>query len=56
VWEHYLGLCALNEHFLEYRQVVKREIEAQLAEYMANEAGLQGLPTREESVSEAIAS
>ncbi len=56
VWEHYLGLCALNEHFLEYRQVVKTEIEAQLAEYMAHEAGLQGLPTREEAVSEAIAS
>lgn len=38
VWQHYLGICALGEHFLEYRQVVRREIEAQLAEYLANEA------------------
>lgn len=56
VWEHYLGLCALNEHFLEYRQVVQTEIEAQLAEYLATETGLQVLPDLEPEVSEAIAS
>jgi radical SAM superfamily enzyme YgiQ (UPF0313 family) len=36
VWEHYLSVCALYEHFLEYRTIVKHEIEAQLAEYLAN--------------------
>jgi radical SAM superfamily enzyme YgiQ (UPF0313 family) len=37
VWEHYLTVCAHNEHFLEYRQIVKDEIEAQLAEFIAQE-------------------
>ena len=40
VWEHYLTLCAHNEHFLEYRQIVKTEIERQLAEYKAQKAQL----------------
>ncbi|WP_413166208.1 B12-binding domain-containing radical SAM protein [Capilliphycus salinus ALCB114379] len=35
VWEHYLTLCAHNEHFLEYRQAVREQIEAQLAEFIA---------------------
>jgi len=33
VWEHYLTICAHNEHFLQYRQVVKQEIEQQLANF-----------------------
>jgi hypothetical protein len=37
VWEHYLTMCAHNEHFLEYRQIVRDEIEAQLAEFLALE-------------------
>jgi radical SAM superfamily enzyme YgiQ (UPF0313 family) len=37
VWEHYLTLCAHNEHFLEYRQIVKTQIETQLAEFLAKE-------------------
>ncbi|BFM40449.1 DUF4070 domain-containing protein [Synechocystis sp. LKSZ1] len=37
VFEHYLTLCAHNEHFLEYRAIVRREIEAQLAEFLAQE-------------------
>ncbi|MBE9143065.1 B12-binding domain-containing radical SAM protein [Planktothrix mougeotii] len=41
VWDHYLTLCAHNEHFLEYRQIVKTEIEQQLAEYKAQKAQLQ---------------
>lgn len=41
VWEHYLTMCAHNEHFLEYRQIVKDEIEAQLAEFQAQEQQLQ---------------
>ena len=41
VWEHYLTMCAHNEHFLEYRQIVRDEIEAQLAEFKAQEKLLQ---------------
>ncbi|GAB4529768.1 MAG: B12-binding domain-containing radical SAM protein [Pleurocapsa sp.] len=41
VWEHYLTMCAHNEHFLEYRQIVRDEIEAQLAEFQAQEKQLQ---------------
>jgi radical SAM superfamily enzyme YgiQ (UPF0313 family) len=37
VWDHYLTVCAHNEHFLEYRQIVRDEIEAQLAEFLADE-------------------
>jgi radical SAM superfamily enzyme YgiQ (UPF0313 family) len=38
VWEHYLTVCAHNEHFLEYRQIVRDEIEGQLTEFLAQEA------------------
>ena len=38
VWEHYLTVCAHNEHFLEYRQIVRDQIEGQLAEFLAQEA------------------
>jgi radical SAM superfamily enzyme YgiQ (UPF0313 family) len=37
VLQHYLGICALGEHFLEYRQLVRDQIEAQLAEYLASQ-------------------
>jgi radical SAM superfamily enzyme YgiQ (UPF0313 family) len=37
VAEHYLSACAHNEHFLEYRQIVRDEIESQLDEYLANQ-------------------
>ncbi|MBO3458061.1 B12-binding domain-containing radical SAM protein [Aetokthonos hydrillicola Thurmond2011] len=33
--ELYLDTCAHNEHFLEYRQIVRDQIESQLAEYLA---------------------
>ena len=41
VWEHYLIVCAHNEHFMEYRQIVRDEIEGQLAEFLAEEAKLK---------------
>jgi radical SAM superfamily enzyme YgiQ (UPF0313 family) len=41
VWEHYIAVCAHNEHFLEYRQIVRDQIEAQLAEFRAEEARLR---------------
>jgi len=33
VVEQYITVCAHNEHFLEYRDIVKQQIEAQLAEF-----------------------
>ncbi len=38
VWEQYLTLCAHNEHFLEYRQIVKDQIESQLQEFLAEKS------------------
>ncbi|WP_413173062.1 B12-binding domain-containing radical SAM protein [Anabaena azotica] len=34
----YLAVCAQIEHFLEYRQIVRDQIEAQVAEFLAAEA------------------
>ncbi|MBW4639433.1 MAG: DUF4070 domain-containing protein [Gloeocapsa sp. UFS-A4-WI-NPMV-4B04] len=51
VWEHYLTVCAHNEHFLEYRQIVRDEIEGQLAEFSAQAAEQQA---QANEVSEAI--
>jgi hypothetical protein len=48
----YLSTCAQIEHFLEYRQIVKEQIEAQLAEYLAQQAKSKPfLEERETSVS-----
>jgi len=33
VLEQYVTVCAHNEHFLEYRDIVQQQIEAQLAEF-----------------------
>jgi radical SAM superfamily enzyme YgiQ (UPF0313 family) len=38
VLEHYLTVCAHAEHFIEFRQLVRDQIEAQLAEYRLEEA------------------
>ena len=35
VWDQYIIVCAHNEHFLEYRQIVRDEIETQLTEFLA---------------------
>ncbi len=40
VWEHYLTVCAHNEHFLEYRQIVRQEIEEQLKAFKEREKQL----------------
>ncbi|MEO0985123.1 MAG: B12-binding domain-containing radical SAM protein [Cyanobacteria bacterium J06639_14] len=45
VWDHYIATCALSEHFLEYRQIVRRQIKAQLAKSLAEEARLRALQT-----------
>lgn len=44
VWEHYLIVCAHNEHFLEYRKVVRQEIEKQLEMFLQQKAQLQTQP------------
>lgn len=44
VFEHYLTLCAHNEHFLEYRQIVKDSIEDQLTEFLEQEAAATPTP------------
>jgi radical SAM superfamily enzyme YgiQ (UPF0313 family) len=33
VWDHYLTVCAHEEHFLEFRDLVRSQIEAQLVEF-----------------------
>jgi len=38
VFEQYISTCAHNEHFLEYRQIVRDQIESQLAAYLAQGA------------------
>lgn len=45
VAEQYIVLCAHNEHFMEYRDIVRQQIEAQLAEYyrLENESPLMSL-------------
>lgn len=45
VWDYYLAVCAQAEHFLEYRQIVRSEIEAQLADYLAQTAELEASET-----------
>ncbi|MGB3204266.1 MAG: B12-binding domain-containing radical SAM protein [Crinalium sp.] len=37
----YLSVCAQIEHFLEYREIVRDEIEAQVAEFLKGEAKLE---------------
>jgi radical SAM superfamily enzyme YgiQ (UPF0313 family) len=37
----YLSVCAQIEHFLEYRGIVRREIEAQVEQFLAEEARIK---------------
>ncbi|KGF72438.1 radical SAM protein [Neosynechococcus sphagnicola sy1] len=41
VVEQYLAVCAHNEHFMEYRQIVRHEIEEQVAKFLEGEARLK---------------
>lgn len=38
VWDHYLSVCGYFEHFYEYREIVRQQIETQLAEFLAAKA------------------
>ncbi|QHV00688.1 B12-binding domain-containing radical SAM protein [Synechocystis sp. CACIAM 05] len=37
VFEHYITLCAHNEHFLQYREIVRQEIGEQLRDYLSRQ-------------------
>ncbi len=49
VFDFYISTCALSEHFLEYRQIVREQIEAQLAEDLSQ---LQPTPIEDTAMSE----
>jgi radical SAM superfamily enzyme YgiQ (UPF0313 family) len=55
-FDHYLSTCAHIEHFYEYRQIVRDEIEAQLAEYLAQGAEKPYIVPAKVEKTEAIAS
>jgi radical SAM superfamily enzyme YgiQ (UPF0313 family) len=38
VWDHYLTVCAHAEHFIEFRKLVRAQIEAQLDEFQREAA------------------
>jgi radical SAM superfamily enzyme YgiQ (UPF0313 family) len=44
-WKRYLMLCADNEHFLEYRQIVRQQIEEQLANFLVEAEHQQATPS-----------
>ncbi|MEW6492275.1 MAG: B12-binding domain-containing radical SAM protein [Cyanobacteriota bacterium] len=50
----YLSTCAQIEHFLDYRQIVKDQIEGHLAEYLAGEAQLKRSQEQEKVLSTSI--
>lgn len=54
VFDHYLATCAHIEHFCEYRQIVRDQIEAQLSEYLAQGQEKPYVPAS--STPEAVAS
>ncbi|MGB0561619.1 MAG: B12-binding domain-containing radical SAM protein [Spirulinaceae cyanobacterium] len=57
VAEHYVAVCAQNEHFMEYREIVREQIETQLAAYLEQEEQRQKEQQTEETaqVEEAVA-
>lgn len=44
VWPDYLKMCAQFEHFYDYRQIVRDNIETQLAEFLAQQSRVQYNP------------
>ena len=47
VWDHYVTVCAHAEHFIEYRQIVRDQVESQLAEFLAKDAERKELEDKE---------
>ncbi len=54
VWRHYLAVCAHNEHYLEYRRIVREEIESQVAAALASGADMQPRQAAEKAVGLAV--
>ncbi len=50
VAEHYLATCAHIEHFMEYRQIARDQIESQLEEFIELEAQEQQKPVTQNKV------
>jgi radical SAM superfamily enzyme YgiQ (UPF0313 family) len=50
VFEHYLVACAHLEHFIDYRQIVRDEIETQLTELVPGGVNWQIQPAKEPAV------
>jgi radical SAM superfamily enzyme YgiQ (UPF0313 family) len=53
LWTSYLSLCALGEHFIKYRELVRDKIEAQLEEYLkvkANKEAEESASSQQELV------
>jgi radical SAM superfamily enzyme YgiQ (UPF0313 family) len=50
----YLGVCAQIEHFLEYRGIVRQQIEVQVAEFLASEAKVKVAATAPVTVMEPV--
>jgi hypothetical protein len=48
----YLGVCAQIEHFLEYREIVKNNIETQLAAFLVEEKRLREQQKQAQEVGE----
>jgi radical SAM superfamily enzyme YgiQ (UPF0313 family) len=51
----YISTCAQIEHFMEYRTIVRREIEAQLADFLALEAKAKATIETPEKVTSIVA-
>jgi len=47
VWEQYVTTCAHAEHFIAFRQLVRDQIEVQLAEFQQNNNSLPPTETRQ---------
>jgi radical SAM superfamily enzyme YgiQ (UPF0313 family) len=50
----YLAVCAQIEHFMEYRGIVRHEIETQVAEFLEGEAKLKAAAVQVEAVAEPV--
>jgi radical SAM superfamily enzyme YgiQ (UPF0313 family) len=50
VAEQYLAVCAHNEHFMEYRDIVRTQIEDQLAAYRHGQEQAQALETAHDTM------
>jgi radical SAM superfamily enzyme YgiQ (UPF0313 family) len=55
LFDRYISLCGHLEHFYFYRQIVRDQIEIQLAEYLKEKAALEAQEAEEKKVEEIVA-